>query len=922
VAGLSGPLCDEVANATLYATTIAPPQTTVVTTVVTTLVGANDTGSSTSFPSTLIGNGSSTGGAVVTTSAATLSASSRSTSSPATTGVPRNITGFLRILNQAWIDNNVGQTFSVSQYDSRITSFVANAILSDSGFMLTFNHSRLEFRLRRCLSYPDTLLTNVTLSDALRNSVSINGTLTVTSTTTTTPFPPVTFFNVSINATNTSTMINGTNTSWVLGNGTNSSSNGSYVPSTPEPWTGPPGVHSFEGFSIELFVLVNNAANASFVLFSMETDAAGSTLFTVLLTQTSVTVQWGFFAWTASVQVPVGVWTFLAITWRRSDGLLTVYVRPNNGTLVTDSVSNVLAGCQLMMMGTASVGQPIGGVARGPLVVYTVVDFAGSLDSLRIYTYTRSLQEIVDATLTYSLVGSPGLLVDFAFDNTRMTAFGQLIGSQFPFVPVALPAFAAPPNGSIPLNPSCPLLAFMLPALNPPTFQVSSAPINVASEEKCVFYVEGLEEQAYELCDLWFYSGNLNTSCHSLGPEVLFYHEACICDIAKYSDLAAHKPSVCMFASHCSQLGVGASGLLDDYCDGVGLAEASTGGRRWFVWVMMVCTFILMFFMLLWYIIMYFHTKRRERQREREAKRAQERKKDEMDIMDYEGQDAAFENQMFGMNDPALNALYMQETALTEPAQAASPFGTLGGMDSSASGAPSNGDAAGSALGPPPPMTAMAPTSCGMFSPNPFRPHLCANCQHPRAKHDSDALAAAPPPSSPPAPVPTAGGYMDFFPEPAPATPGATGPPPGPPPAEGLDGDTPAIDLAAFGFGSPDDGYLWTGPAETTFADPEPAPAGDIPAGAFGDDGMDMRGMGGEGFLPMTGFDDVPPGAFGDDAVPLDQLGMGGKGFLPMTGFDDAGAFGDDAVPLDAFGGAAGETDFNALLAGLAGPPS
>jgi len=85
---------------------------------------------------------------------------------------------------------------------------------------------------------------------------------------------------------------------------------------------------------------------------------------------------------------------------------------------------------------------------------------------------------------------------------------------------------------------------------------------------------------------------------------------------------------------------------------------------------------------------------------------------------------------------------------------------------------------------------------------------------------------------------------------------------------------------------------------------------------------MDMGGMGGEGFLPMTGFDDVPPGAFGDDAVPLDQLGMGGEGFLPMTGFDDAGAFGDDAVPLDAFGGAAGETDINALLAGLAGPPS
>jgi len=529
-------------------------------------------------------------------------------------------------LNQAWIDNNVATTFHLSSFDTRIKT-----VYSEGGdFMFIFNNSRVQFQLTQCHSYVDTLMpAGIWLSNP--NRPTLNSTSTTLS--------PM-----------TANITNVTETPYV-------------EPIIP--------AYTFNGFSsdMNLFFIGPNgtAPEGTIVLLSFDSNAEATVQFTLLLVKGNLTVKWGKFSWSTNIVVNNAEWTYIAFSWMRDGGILSVYAQRFGGTLQREVVSNVLSGCEMLNFRAFSVagGIDFDGSLHNFLAKYNPISgFVGSIDRLRLFTLCRTHQQILDGAFTDEEFPPPqGLLVELFFDSTRMTNTRQIIAVMHPFEPVNNSLFAKPNSTGIPFFPTCPLIVnlFNFPTSSPVNIVPTAPVVTVAQSQEVIFFVDGLKTQANFVCDQWFYHSDL-TQCASLGAERTFYYKACVSDIAKYSDVQAHTPSVCMFALHCVQTGVAAEGLLADYCDSISsFASASTTGRNSFVWAFLITCLMLAFFLLVWWIII-----RRYRMRKsQEIQRAKEDQQAEMySDMDFVGQDASFENQMFGVSTSM--PWHMQETAMSD----------------------------------------------------------------------------------------------------------------------------------------------------------------------------------------------------------------------------------------------------------------
>jgi hypothetical protein len=177
-----------------------------------------------------------------------------------------------------------------------------------------------------------------------------------------------------------------------------------------------------------------------------------------------------------------------------------------------------------------------------------------------------------------------------------------------------------------------------------PVFEVSTAPLIFSEGAYCQFFQDGLEEEAVALCDGWFFDSELSDECSGLGAQVTFYREACVCDIAKHSDLRMHKPSVCMMAWHC--MGVGLTGrddLLRDYCDVLTLQSVAPEDANTPFIITAVVACLCVVFALLWFVIL-------RQQRSAEAVEADEMSDVDLQMGNLDSSDKAdlaFFNPMF-----------------------------------------------------------------------------------------------------------------------------------------------------------------------------------------------------------------------------------------------------------------------------------
>eukprot|EP00052_Salpingoeca_macrocollata_P015848 m.126852 g.126852 ORF g.126852 m.126852 type:complete len:896 (-) comp19831_c2_seq1:79-2766(-) len=383
------------------------------------------------------------------------------------------------------------------------------------------------------------------------------------------------------------------------------------------------------------------------VLTSLKTDPVTGLTLVVSVESGSLVVRWGDMVWETLLPLYKCVWQYVAISYTSTTGSLTVFTRAIACGGVTRSINNVLQGCVLeptaVTFGGLESDLPPGTLAILPPVTTTPKPtvgrrstavsplFTGGLDSMAVWLRALSGNEL-DADSRELILKDPSLRFELNFDDA-------VVG-----VPVTGDLFSEGQQ-------ICDVEVIWFPNKTVTDVDVSTLPLVEAAQDRCRFLSSTLRTQAQELCGNFFFQGPLWDACGALGPEVQFYHDACVCDVAKRNDLAYHKPSVCMFRLHCMQSGVTAStDLLDSYCDSVLLRSTQrTEASNVLMWITLLCVGLMFVFMLLWFALIKSYQKRKHAARAQALQRKQ--KEEEMEMGVFTGRKLSFENPMFDMDD-------------------------------------------------------------------------------------------------------------------------------------------------------------------------------------------------------------------------------------------------------------------------------
>ncbi len=372
-------------------------------------------------------------------------------------------------------------------------------------------------------------------------------------------------------------------------------------------------------------VLAPPAGKHTFVSFF--TDAAAGTALTFKSVDGLLVVTWGQFTFVSSVRVYDNLWYHVAFSWRSSDGRLVVQARAAGCTGISeDQVLNVQLGCTLTFDGAFQIGRPLvpstragdisvvvrredanvtANVTDPPLAADMSEDLLGLFDNVRVWDYALDTTTLIDTSTRLLPVPPPGLVLDLTLDQAVFndTTLLLLNAMQYP-APWANFSGVPSKDGFLPLYPSC-AVNVTIDQVSPPVLLASTLDLLQDTNENCQFYYKGLYEAAQQNCTHWIYSDKspLNEECGSLGAEQAFYYQACVCDIAKHSDLAQHRHSVCMFAQHCNAIKPGTKpGMLDYHCD-LSFQESVTSGFNYLVWQVAAAVACAVVILLLWALL-------------------------------------------------------------------------------------------------------------------------------------------------------------------------------------------------------------------------------------------------------------------------------------------------------------------------------
>jgi hypothetical protein len=534
-----------------------------------------------------------------TATAAPTTAAATTTPAPPTANVNATQLRFEDILSQAWIDNIVAERFLLPSHDTvTLDKHIGADALGAGGFMLSSEEATASFFMTPC-GLPVSNPAACTGSDGFTLE-----------------------FWVKVGARDLiQELYAGTGRGLLVDpNATLPSRNA--ISDLPE---------------LDERLLNSTCHHDAFVSFA--SDARRNVSFSVLCRNNKLTLAWGAFVLDSSIRLYDGLWTHVSVSWRCSDGRFDLRTNSPGVDDQSDVFVGVMAGCGLAPVGQVSVARLVEEIlaleseigSRDPLM-----PFAGAVDELRFWRFARVADAVAEDRYVALSTFHEGLLayVDF---NTVQRESDSFEGLQYSASGLR-----------------CPILVLTEQEENvtQPVFAVSTAPLRFSETARCRFFVDGLEEQARALCHEWFYESELAAQCGNLGAQVEFYHEACVCDIAKHSNLAMHKPPVCMMAWHC--VGVGAANstdLLQDYCDVLSLTSIVPNDANSPFFITLIVGVLCLIFTVLWFAIL-------RHQQRADAYDAEELSDLDLQMGDMSsgGPDLAFVNPMFDMGDEIADA--------------------------------------------------------------------------------------------------------------------------------------------------------------------------------------------------------------------------------------------------------------------------
>jgi len=547
-----------------------------------------------------------------TTNNATTATANATTLPPPTTAPLR----FEEILSQAWIDNIVAERFLTPSIDTAtLNKDVGNRELGAGGFMLTFDDTQARFTLTPCGE-------EVVPYEPIDLPKQVNSTA-----------PP----DGGLNRTCAGDC-GFTGEAWVLpdeGSGLDilgeiGAGDDSYL----LPDSAVPGQVRDEDSGaggtvvgpMDPDVRLNTSrcipTARQYGILSFYTDFENAISFNVFVSGGVVVVTWGRFRLVTDITICDGLWTHVAVSWRSDDGRIELNVHRPGLPPETRVYVGILTGCDLEPDGEVQVGRvvaPVPGflpttagpsrrrrdanVTASPTTTTSVatstterapdpfMPFSGKIDEVRLWSYARTRAEILETLSTPFTRVQRGLRAYINFDSATLRRGTDLEAQQYgddgTQCQLRVQVTAPPQLGQL--------------------FSVSTAPLVFTEGDRCTFFSEGLEREAYELCDSYFLDDTsaLLLQCMPLGSQFLFYRDACLCDIAKHNDLAYHKPSVCMFAWHCMESGTtDASDLLESYCDTVSLSSIAPNDANWAFLIMLVVSVLSLIFVVLWFVLL------------------------------------------------------------------------------------------------------------------------------------------------------------------------------------------------------------------------------------------------------------------------------------------------------------------------------
>jgi hypothetical protein len=530
---------------------------------------------------------------------------------------------FLNSLSQAVINKDAVDTFFVdAKFDVKVDNRLSNERYTGAGYMALFNNSRFT---------TDLFCDNYTLSD--------NSTV-----------PRVTTSDSGF-----------TFRSWFWPGNTDALSGG-----------------VSEDQCAETLLPAPPGSAKSTVLASMYTNKE-HTMQLIIHTSSNgkLAVHWSNLNWETDLPIYNQTWQYVAISYSSWTGRLSAAVRGVGcPSAHIDWINGAAPGCtsirvdyHLTVGGVETmVGIPAAFNNGGDIAL----TYEGGADSIAVWDRWRTDEELSADSSKLEITDSKGLLLNLNFE---VLAPPKILSNNDTSDELeALAVRMHTENQTI----ACLSKLRWTPPVS--TVVVSRFPIPLEVPlTQCPFQSAEVEAQAKEICQRYLYTGMLYTNCSLLGPQLLFYYEACLCDIAKHNDVAFYQPSVCMYAAYCYQMGL-ADVCLEE-CDGgcnlTAPLPSSGLASNVFMFATLLCVALLSIFMLCWFVMISSHRKRKRNARALALERMQREEDVEMGV--FTGRKMSFVNPMFGTSgdggydnpDDAeettfKNPLYMDDTAYEE----------------------------------------------------------------------------------------------------------------------------------------------------------------------------------------------------------------------------------------------------------------
>ena len=308
-------------------------------------------------------------------------------------------------------------------------------------------------------------------------------------------------------------------------------------------------------FTIEIWVCLANAGSSVSRLCSSdqknntEPVTGSHAVFSVatavgdfaIVCKDGIQVKWDTEKFTTGIKIYEGIWTHLAVTWRTIDGRMQTFAY-SNGKHRQSTTFGLKTGKQFSFDGLLVLGRYMRGY-----MVDSEYDMRGALDELKVWQYTKTIEQISSSMTVKFENYREGLVLNVPLDEGMgITTVGRFY-SPVP-VDVTSSLLEAPAVNVT-------IVQLFIHSGESPGWAPSGVHMTPLANYSLAFRNATLEGEALKQCHKWFYEGKLQEHCSTkLVSQALFYYESCLADVADSGSLAHHKLSVSLFGFYCQKV--------------------------------------------------------------------------------------------------------------------------------------------------------------------------------------------------------------------------------------------------------------------------------------------------------------------------------------------------------------------------------